>query len=638
MSEPVTIGSQTFIKSGGSWVDKKTKAKAPDDLIALLNKMQQEFPENKKTKVKIDTTRQPVVLGDSEYVWDLNGKVWIDKKTKVAANPRFSVLIEAAYNQATSTDFLYEPNAPQPTEAQIKEAGRKAIASAIMSSTGTVGQAAKSKTKKTTGQGTLQFQNKKINSPIVTMIEKLAAIDGYLKQRLQNQKLISDKNVAAIKEQAIEQQKNSDAVLEGIDGKKVENKKSPAAMAAVAGIAALIAYQFDPVKDAIAAVVDAAKNTFSFISGFVDVLNNGLKFAIGNKAAVPAGTVTMVEPKDGGRAELQVKSGYGITKPTESGNRYVYKIGSDVGYKVNVNPETKNVSIDYNKKATISYPGRRSSANPTSSPVAVSSPPSTSSRGSMGNVTTSTSKSPTQNATPSSPPQTKTHGLQAKSGKTSGKDLSGDIPKNDIVALANYLIGKGADKSQMENMLVSGRVGEHSPNSRHKKGTAIDVNFPGPNEGAILDNLEPKLRALGYNTIWRKPGHYTHMHVSVGPPEGYGPGAGDYQNDYQRIGSAGLEGLSSLGRVIKAVGSEFMTKGTYYSMAKQTADNAEAINKAQLEKVSAIVESKSTKSKTEKSLPNLNAGNGDAPVQNPATQADRSSTLFYIQRQGLAVA
>ena len=99
MAEPVTIGGQTFIKTGDGWVDQKTKIKAPEGLLKLLNNLQSEnsLSEGKKKRVRIDTSRPIVKLGKTEYVWDLNSNVWIDKKTKDAANPAFSKLIEAAY-------------------------------------------------------------------------------------------------------------------------------------------------------------------------------------------------------------------------------------------------------------------------------------------------------------------------------------------------------------------------------------------------------------------------------------------------------------------------------------------------------------------------------------------------------------
>ena len=116
MAEPVTIGGQTFIKTAEGWVDQKSKAKAPEGLLLLLNRLQVEnSSEGKKKRVRIDTSRPVVKLGKTEYVWDLNSNVWIDKKTKDAANPAFSKLIEAAYQGivegttgTTEEEKLYE--------------------------------------------------------------------------------------------------------------------------------------------------------------------------------------------------------------------------------------------------------------------------------------------------------------------------------------------------------------------------------------------------------------------------------------------------------------------------------------------------------------------------------------------------
>ena len=64
MAEPVTIGGQTFIKTGEGWVDQKTKSKAPEGLLSLLNRLQVEnSPEGKKKRVRIDTSRPVVKLG-----------------------------------------------------------------------------------------------------------------------------------------------------------------------------------------------------------------------------------------------------------------------------------------------------------------------------------------------------------------------------------------------------------------------------------------------------------------------------------------------------------------------------------------------------------------------------------------------
>ena len=132
----VTIGGQTFIRTEEGWVDKKTKVKAPEGLTKLLdNVAEEESPAGKKKRVRIDTSRPVVKLGKSEYVWDLNGKVWIDKKTKDPVNPAFSKLIEATYQSieqgVTADDELYD---------------KSKAAKTVVNNMGSTGQAGRVKT------------------------------------------------------------------------------------------------------------------------------------------------------------------------------------------------------------------------------------------------------------------------------------------------------------------------------------------------------------------------------------------------------------------------------------------------------------------------------------------------------------
>jgi hypothetical protein len=259
MAEPVTIGGQTFIKTTDGWVDQKSKSKAPEGLLSLLNRLQVEnSPEGKKKRVKIDTSRPVVKLGKTEYVWDLNSKVWIDKKTKDAANPAFSKLIEAAYQGivqgTTEEEKLYESWA------------KKAAAGQVFTGMGVAGQAAKQKVKKPTGGGQFSVANVKINSPIIRMIEKLSVIDGYLKQRLANDMAIANSQSVSAKEQAIEQSAiQTDATPnlkeENVDAEvEKTNKESQAILIAGAAAAgALFISQLDPVKETFNSIVGFAK-------------------------------------------------------------------------------------------------------------------------------------------------------------------------------------------------------------------------------------------------------------------------------------------------------------------------------------------------------------------------------------------
>lgn len=268
----VTIGGQTFIKTEKGWIDQKTKQPAPEGLITLLDNVSaEESPASKKARVRIDTTRPVVKLGKSEYVWDLNGKVWIDRKTKDPVNPKFSKLIEATYQSieqgVTADDQLYD---------------KSKAAKSVVGGMGSTGQAAQQKVKKPTGSGQFAVPNVKINSPIVMMIEKLATIDSYLKQRLDNQKLLAAKNVAAVREQQIENPEvDAQPAIdeEAIDAQvEEENKKSNAAMIAVAaGAVGLIAAQFDPVKEAFESVVDFSKNVYDYFKEFMNISSNALE-------------------------------------------------------------------------------------------------------------------------------------------------------------------------------------------------------------------------------------------------------------------------------------------------------------------------------------------------------------------------
>ena len=277
MAEPVTIGGQTFIKTAEGWVDQKSKAKAPEGLLSLLNRLQVEnSPEGKKKRVRIDTSRPIVKLGKTEYVWDLNSNVWIDKKTKDAANPAFSKLIEAAYQGivegTTEEEKLYENWA------------KKAAAGQVFSGMGVAGQAAKQKVKTPTGGGQLPVSNIKINSPIVQMIEKLAAVDGYLKQRLDNQKKIANKNLVATKEAAIEAKSEDASPIE--PNSQADAEKSDATGMGVALlVGGLIAAQFEPVQEAFKSLASGIKSVFNFVGNVANTISDGLDFFTGGSSS-----------------------------------------------------------------------------------------------------------------------------------------------------------------------------------------------------------------------------------------------------------------------------------------------------------------------------------------------------------------
>lgn len=129
-------------------------------------------------------------------------------------------------------------------------------------------------------------------------------------------------------------------------------------------------------------------------------------------------------------------------------------------------------------------------------------------------------------------PQEKTSGstetqASPQSKDSPGKDAqqtkgsSGSYPSNDLVSMGNALKKEGLLVS--EHPAFGGVKGKHAPHSAHYSGRAVDINAPGGiveannrEWGAKFDALAAKLRASGYKVIWRKAGHFNHLHAQVG--------------------------------------------------------------------------------------------------------------------------
>ena len=640
MAEPVAIGGQTFIKNEKGWIDQKTKAKAPEGLISLLDKVSEEqSPEGMKKRAILDNT-YTIKLGDSEYIWDMNNQIFVDKKTKNPVPKHLSSIIEAA--------------------AGMKKAGaedKSKAASSVVNNMGSTGQAAKQKVTTRTGSGQLPAPNIKINSPIVQMIEKLATIDGYLKQRLDNQKKIAANNNAMIREASIESAGQLDAEPV-IDEEKIkeeaekENEKSNGAILAVAAIAAAaLVSQLEPVKEAFSSVVDFAKTVYGYFKDFTNVTNTALesinsmfgdsptkesKSSVGS-SSVPAAP-NPVSP-----------DASSTSTPTTAP-----AIAPNSGSKVSASSPTPNSSSETTPK-----PATPAMASPTSTPKPAS-PTSKPATPAMA-TPTSTQKpaTPTSASKPATPAMAKPNDPFAAYTGSAGKlsndpavrdkafstapktsatpNATSEIPKNDIVGLGNYLIGKGADRSKMQHSAF-GAVGEHSKNSRHYRDMAIDVNFP-TNEAAMLDALEPQLRAAGYNTIWRKKGHMTHMHVSVGGPEGGGSGDSSEDGFFQQAATAGVEltkgAMEAIGNILKAgLGPMTPTSGSQLSTVNDTMSGN--IARAARERTATVAATKTPKpvAVTRSDPVNMNAPSGSSTIQNMPTASDIAGVEFYLTRMG----
>jgi len=474
MAEPVTIGGQTFIKTGDGWVDQKTKIKAPEGLLKLLNNLQSEnsLSEGKKKRVRIDPSRPVIKLGKTEYVWDLNSNVWIDKKTKDAANPAFSKLIEAAYQGiiegTTEEEKLYESWA------------KKAAAGQVFAGMGATGQAGKQKIKATSGGGQLPAPSIKINSPIVQMIEKLSVIDGYLKQRLANDMALSNSQNASAKEQSIEQGATKSDATPNLEQEKVDaevekaNKESSGILLGAAVAAgALFISQLDPVKETFNAIVSFAKGVYDFASGIAGVFNDGLRNIVGtpeSRAAEKSSTETGSSAKDVTQpaGKMQQTSDQSEDSTSFSGPKQSVASGNKASSGPN-SPE----------EILTAFPGPKSSSKSGASGGATGSSGSDATRASSATAVTPSSSAATtpssaapasatpanSSATPAATPATTAPANGTKStAPAQATQTGGSSPSatsNESLSKATRLAASqvGIGESQIGNYLRQGGVG-----------------------------------------------------------------------------------------------------------------------------------------------------------------------------------
>lgn len=664
MAEPVTIGGQTFIKTGDGWVDQKSKIRAPEGLLSLLNRLQVEnSSEGKKKRVRIDTSRPVVKLGKTEYVWDLNSSVWIDKKTKDAANPAFSKLIEAAYQSIvqgiTSNEQSYD---------------KSKAASSVVNNMGSAGQAAKQKVTTRTGGGKLPAPNIKINSPIVQMIEKLSTIDGYLKQRLNNQKLIAANNNSAAREASIEVGGQLDAAPV-IDEEKIkeeaekENEKSNGAILAVAAIAAAtLVSQLEPVKEAFSSIVDFAKGIYGYFKDFVNITNAGLESINSmfgedlptkendNKSSASAGSTstpaispdaTATSPASTAPPKVAPNSGSTNSAVPSSGS-------SDVTARPNTSSRPSGMSNNSGSRSSAPSP-TRSTSSPTSAPIQSTpsqapAPAPTQSTPAPTATPTPTS-TPAPNATPAvpaapsaTPNGSNYDGLRLKSGEAT----SGGPSATKTVEFAKIVQAQVPELKYFSAFSDSYHKGF---NSKHNQGLAFDFSIKDPSQSsAVAAKVKAAADANGYKVKIRDeykdpsgPATGGHIHVTVlGPGTGStiegGNGTGSV---FDKIMGAGVDltqgAMEAIGIIARAAfGKQKAHSGSQLLDFNDTMSGN--IDKAAREKTGAMVDSKTPKAATA-AMPNAISmsatSGGSSSAQNMQSGSDQAGIQWYLARMGV---
>lgn len=605
----VTIGDQKFVKdSNKGWMDAKTKQPADTGLIKLLDSLMVEEPEAKKLRVKIDRNVEPVSINGQKFVYDVN-QGWIDEKTKVRAAESLQRTLNMAGLGISGTAGLQK----------VRDTKRP--------------------TKKSGGGTLVNNRNTAINKPLIAMINQLASIDGYLKQQLQNNQIITAKAIAQDKEAAIEA-KDVGPVQDSLVPDAKPESNNIAALGTAAALAALVAYQFEPVKDALKQISDFGIGVGNFVANIAKTLNSGFEWLLGNKTK---NDINDLAPNTTPTAPGQQAS----PVPTTTASVPAGDTSSTMAYTNLQAPSVLSADPKVREQAFVqkSTPSLLPRSPAATSISTLPSKPSAPVNAFFTSKPSMLSNDPAQRAQAivekdKTQAQTETHGLKAKGGRTSGKAPA--IPKNNIVALGKYLQGQGIKVSENP---AFGPVGEHSKNSRHYTGQAIDLNIvagrdaDNPAAAAQFDALKPQLEAAGYSVLWRTAGHYDHMHVSVGGPEGiggFGGGESPMATAVDTITGVMESAKNIFGKAGAAlIGTKDYTKRELTTPASKLGPLAKSYEMA---KTDAMVDSRTPKptpsaSKTV-SPPNINPNKSSPVIQTPATESDMGGVNYYLERFG----
>ncbi len=635
MAEPVTIGDQTFIKTTDGWIDKKTKTQAPEDLFSLLNMLSVESSgDYKRLRVRVDRTKPPITITNQEYIFDLNQGKWLNKKTKDPVNDALQKIINGvlakieAEKGAIASSIVRSIGISDQKENSIKAnlidaapipnmkgIDAEAVELENKKSNASSTAAARSAGKTTSGTGKLP----KINSPIIKMIEKLATIDGHLKQRLDNQKKIAAQNLAMTRENAVEATPTDASPVQEIE-KEDATKSNAGNIAAALLIGGLIASQFEPVREAFKTMIDGVKGVFNFVNDVAKSIADGLDFFTGSSsstssdtASTPTSTPTASNVNNASPSDPNVVETPSAPMPSESNKAEASNVSSPsqnnaiapsqastknqsskansptVGTSSVASSSASSVASSSSTKST----GRSSTAVPSSSTSPATSNAASPATSNAASPATSNATSPTtsnaaspvqpsaQAAAPSKDATQQKSAQTADASKIDGTNYNGLTMKNreentgggpaaeNTIKFAKIVqpgLGNMFGRFTAFNDKYHQGITEYV--SPHTKGIAFDLTVKDPSQAAAASNKikaladENKFKVSVLNEYANPTAKSTggHIHVTVN-----GPGIGSSVRGGTGMGEPGGDG-SALGDVagslydlgagaLKAIGS-----------------------------------------------------------------------------------
>ena len=635
----VTIGDQKFVRSSGGWVDAKTKQPADKGLLKLLDSMVVEEVETKKLRVNIDRRVEPISIGAQKYIYDTNSG-WIDEKTKIPAPRSLQLTLSNASPRFGKND---SPNIDL-------SAGFGMAAKAGLQKT-------RQRPAPTKRGGTLvTTKNVTINKPLIAMINQLSSIDSYLKQQLKNKQIVAAKNIAQAKESSIENKIQENQIEQQQPTPDATKEPSNLAMiGGLAAVAALLATQFDPIKDALAEVVDFGMSVGGFVSDIAKTLNSGFSWLLGskNKRDINELSLTSTTSKSAPQPAQQSQGGQAPPSiPTESVGP-TPTLGMPIGAST---PSIKNTT-----QTTAAAPVTKAISSPTTTPSApaMSTPSSTA----TPVVPKAAATMPSGQGATSGGQATRTTAPQVSPGgggkmtqnigklfKLGGgvtgnsKNLQNWDPKfeSSVVSMLQEYVAAGNAPPVMtsgyrypgDQAKISTGYSKAKPGtSRHERGLAVDFN------SADVNRMKSMGLLAKYGLSQPMPGKDP-VHIQQS-----GAAIGGTDPIYSATGEDGGVVADLAGPIISAItdtfelGKKLFGKAGAALIGAQNYENMAPLAKAgAIAKTNAMVDSRTPSPPLPAappiSLPNINPNKSSPVIESPATSNDMSSINYYLVRFG----
>lgn len=484
-----------------------------------------------------------------------------------------------------------------------------------------------------------------INISLVKMIDQLSVLDGYLKQKLDNQKTV-DKNLQlSERESQIESQTQKPEVIRQ-DAERVGG--SSAGGLGLLGLGAVGLLAFEPVREALSGLVGLAVDAGKFATKVLSSINGLFASMFGGTPDTSA-----VKPVEGNTAKQSV-----TPAPTGEGTTQ-----TETPVTTQAVPEQKSSFVTSTLTGAIAggaagavlpFVRARTGAVVGAAVGAYSyfSSPSTQTKSTPSGATGGAVTAPTS---PEATTTTKPKEDAKKENKT-GQQAEGNViqvnhtetgqgwgiagavdsngrpiafSKEGAVAFSKMMqdsngVVKPSDVASSKRSVQKNNQVGGAKNSPHLRGVAMDIH----------GSSGQWIRQHGHKYGW-KPHDYKGTH---GGHFVFG-GAGMVPDEGSSIGgmvgqaaSAVSDGIEQTAKVLGAIAGVLVGKTTLKNISTPLVDNSSIIQDSSMREKVAIAQSKVPKIPARPSPPNINMSGTTGTIQNPPTMSDRNRLYYYIDR------